>query len=159
MPVQLNNVQTAEIEGTKTTWYLDSSYSKFSIVVLIYFSYNYNSVYNFGQKMLDFQHVLNPKLQLTVTGSMVHNTGIISKELPYYDIDNMVNYFEQPDDIFKSFMARITPYVSDDFIYQPTIETSYSKEYVLQFKNEFDKNIVTQQLSIIQSELMSNHML
>lgn len=159
MPVQLNSIQTTEIEGTDTTWYLDSSYSKFTIVVLIFFSYNYNAIYNFGQKMLDFQHVLNPKLQITVSGSMVHNTGIISKELPYYEIDNTTNYFENSEDIFKSFMARITPYVSDDFIYQKTKDTSYSLEYTLQFKNEFDKEIITQQISNIQSELMSNQML
>lgn len=159
MPVQLNTIQIDELKGTDETWYIDTDKVKYSINVLIFFSYNYNAIYNFGQEMLDIQHILNPSLKVTVSGTVIKNTGFIPKDLPYYNIDYRVNLFETPDQICESFLARITPYVTEDFLYYITQSTDYTRRFVLQFQNDFDKETVTQQISNIQAMLLSNHML
>lgn len=159
MPVQLNAIQLDEVMGKPEVQYVDLDQAKISLNIVLFFSYNYNTIYNFGQAVIDVKNLLNPKLKVTIDGITVTNLDVIPKDLPYYDIDYRNNYFESSDDILKSFIARLIPYVQTKFTYVITYKTDYTIHMSMFFENEYDKEVIVQQLNNIQAMLLSNHML
>lgn len=158
MAVTLNSIQAQEITGTQTDLYLDQSYNNLSVIVVAFFSYNYSMLYNFGQRSLDFQHIVDPTLKLTVSGALVHNTGAIPEDLPYQSVSSQL-VLENPDDVIQSIVARITPFIKEDFVYSVSSKTTYSVQLVFQFMDDYDKEIALQQISNIESELCQNKLL